>query len=77
VVSDARATRAADGRRVHVRVVERFPRARVHNKVGPLRRVRSSVALLVTAVVLGIILAAALSAVVWGFATAIHHASTS
>lgn len=62
---------------MRVRVVERFPRATVHNRVGPLRRIRSGLALLLTALVLGVLLAAALSALVYGFSVAIHHASTS
>jgi hypothetical protein len=62
---------------VRVRVVERFPRARVHNPVVPLRRVRSLVTLLVTALVLGIILAVVLSAGIWVLTAALHHASGS
>lgn len=68
---------APASRPVRVRVVERFPGQRVHHRTGPLRRIRSAVALVVTAVIVGAVLAASLTAVVWGISVAIHHATTS
>lgn len=67
----------ASTRPVRVRVVERFPGQRVHHRTGPLRRIRSAVALVITAVIVGAVLAASLTAVVWGISVAIHHATTS
>ena len=49
---------------------------RVRDRVGPGRRLRSAVGLLCTAVVLGLLLAAMLSGIVWAVAGAIHHATT-
>jgi hypothetical protein len=71
-------TARASGRHaIRVRVVERFPGQRVKHRTGPLRRIRSLVALLVTAVLIAGVLAAALSAIVWGISVAIHGATTS
>ena len=66
----------AAGRLVRVHVVERFPGQRVHQQTGPLRRIRSGLALLVLAVVVGMVFAALLSAVIYGLTVAVHHAST-
>ena len=64
------------GRKVRVRVVERFPSQRVRQQTGPWRRLRSAVALLLAAVLVGAVLAAGLSAVIWGISVAVHHTTT-
>ena len=68
--------RLAGTDKVRVKVVERFPSARLRNRVGMGRRARSALGLVVAALVLGLVLAAVLSTVVWAIAGAIHHATT-
>jgi hypothetical protein len=45
-------------------------------RTGIFGRLRAAIVLTVIAVAIGLIVASALSAIVWGIATAIHHAST-
>ncbi len=63
------------GRNVRVRVVESFARQRVGQQTGPLRRIRSAAALLLAASLIGVVLAAGLSAIVWGISIAVQHAT--
>ncbi|HET9691529.1 MAG TPA: hypothetical protein VFP61_10270 [Acidimicrobiales bacterium] len=67
--------RAAPDRRPELAARRGAP-GRVQHRVGPGRRLRSGLGLLLTALVLGVVLAAALSVAVWAIASAIHHAAT-
>jgi hypothetical protein len=60
-----------DGR---VRVVEKFSGRRVRHRTGPLRRLRSTLGLLVIAVIVAAALAAGIAALVGTIALAIQHA---
>jgi hypothetical protein len=48
---------------------------RIIPRTGVFARLRAAFALIVIAVALGLVLAGTLSVIVWGIATAIHHAS--
>ncbi len=56
-------------------LVERTILVRIIPRTGMFARLRAAVALAVIAVIIGFGLAAALSVIVWGVATAIHHAA--
>ncbi len=49
---------------------------RIIPRTGIFARLRAAVALAVIAVIIGIGVAATLSVIVWGVATAIHHAAS-
>jgi hypothetical protein len=58
-------------------LVERTILVRIIPRTGMFARLRAAVALTVIAVIIGIAVAATLSVIVWGVATAIHHAAAS
>jgi hypothetical protein len=55
---------------------ERTILVRIIPRTGVFARVRAAFALAVIAVALGLLVAGTLSVIVWGIATAIHHAAS-
>ncbi len=62
--------------RRRIRMVERFDGPRIRSRVGPWRRLRSVVLLLLLGLLLAAVLAALFSAIVAGLALAFHHVSS-
>jgi hypothetical protein len=56
-------------------MVEQTILVRLIPRTGVFARVRAAVALSVIAVAMGLLVAGTLSVIVWGIATAIHHAA--
>jgi hypothetical protein len=57
-------------------LVERTVLVRLIPRTGPFARIRAAIALAVIAVVVGLVFAGAFSMIIWGIASAVHHAAS-